>query len=937
MATSSFFSNGPAPSEEQQPQSPGEVTTSFFYGGATPPEQNTVDALIDQLNEKVAAADEDRVAAELAKTQAETAAANAALSEANTAGLADQAQDTLTAANAASASASTAASNAASSASTATTKASEASASATAAASSATAAASSASSAASSASAVASSLTNYYTKTESDGRYPALSHTHSLSDITQSGATTGQVATWSGTAWVASSPGVSAGVASFNTRTGAVVLTSADVTSALAYTPVNRAGDTMTGKLVLPQVSSSAAPINIGQGGGNTAPNTPVNGDVWMNVSDLQYRQGNTTYTVPKLSDNSTWTGNNTFSGQSTFSGQLTASGTVNFSATTNNVTVGGNLTSGAWTAGGTTGTGAITLGRSTGNQTVAIHNGATASGSTKTLTLGTGGLAGSTTSITIGSSTGTTTVAANGTWTFSSAITGDISGNAGTVTNGVYTTGSYANPAWITSLAYSKLTGAPTALSSFTNDTNFITNAGNARTAVSNNGTAVGTRRTINFIPGTNVTLSVADDSVNEKVDVTINSTGGGGGGVTSFNTRTGAVTLASSDVTTALGYTPANRAGDTLTGKLNLAAVTAAASPINLGYAAGSTVPTTPANGDMWMNSGVGFQFRAFNTTYAVATNNGDQTFSGANTFSGALTASAAVTLSATTANIALGSSLTTGTWIAGGTTGTGAITLGRSTGSQTTNIQAGATASGSTKTLNIGTGGLAGSTTTIAIGSSTGTTTVAASGTWTFGSTISGSISGNAATVTDGVYTTGSYADPAWITSLSGAKLTGTVVATNGVVTTGSYADPAWITSLAYSKLTGAPTLPSGAIVGTTDTQTLSNKTLSGAILSGGYTESVFAVTDGASVALSPTNGSIQTWAIGANRTPTAGTWAAGQSMTLMIDDTANFTITWTSMPVTWVGGTVPTLATTGFTVIQLWKVGTTIYGAITGNVA
>ena len=37
-----------------------------------------------------------------------------------------------------------------------------------------------------------------------------------------------------------------------------------------------------------------------------------------------------------------------------------------------------------------------------------------------------------------------------------------NITGNAGTVTNGVYTTGSYANPTWITSLAYSKLTGAP-------------------------------------------------------------------------------------------------------------------------------------------------------------------------------------------------------------------------------------------------------------------------------------------------------------------------------------------------------------------------------------------------------------------------------------------------------------------------------------------
>jgi hypothetical protein len=53
-------------------------------------------------------------------------------------------------------------------------------------------------------------------------------------------------------------------------------------------------------------------------------------------------------------------------------------------------------------------------------------------------------------------------------------------------------------------------------------------------------------------------------------------------------------------------------------------------------------------------------------------------------------------------------------------GGTSGTGTIILGRSTVSQQTDIQAGTTASGSTKAMNIGTSGLAGSTTNIAIGS-------------------------------------------------------------------------------------------------------------------------------------------------------------------------------------------------------------------------
>jgi len=54
-------------------------------------------------------------------------------------------------------------------------------------------------------------------------------------------------------------------------------------------------------------------------------------------------------------------------------------------------------------------------------------------------------------------------------------------------------------------------------------------------------------------------------------------------------------------------------------------------------------------------------------------------------------------------------------------------------------------------------------------------------------------------------------GSYADPAWITSLAGTKVTGNIsgnagTVTNGVYATGSYADPVWITSLAGTKVTG-----------------------------------------------------------------------------------------------------------------------------------
>ncbi len=108
------------------------------------------------------------------------------------------------------------------------------------------------------------------------------------------------------------------------------------------------------------------------------------------------------------------------------------------------------------------------------------------------------------------------------------------------------------------------------------------------------------------------------------------------------------------------------------------------------------------------------------------------------------------------------------------------------------------------------------------------------------------------------------------------------------------------------------------------------------LSGPTFNDGYTEEVFAVT-GTTPALSPTNGSIQTWTLSANSTPTAGTWAAGQSITLMVDDGTAYSVTWSSVAVTWKtdSGNAPTLNTTGFTVIQLWKVGTTIYGARVGN--
>ena len=47
----------------------------------------------------------------------------------------------------------------------------------------------------------------------------------------------------------------------------------------------------------------------------------------------------------------------------------------------------------------------------------------------------------------------------------------------------------------------------------------------------VKNSGAVVGTRKQLNFIEGTNITLTIADDAGNDQVDITIDAAGGGGG----------------------------------------------------------------------------------------------------------------------------------------------------------------------------------------------------------------------------------------------------------------------------------------------------------------------------------------------------------------------------------------------------------------------
>lgn len=69
----------------------------------------------------------------------------------------------------------------------------------------------------------------------------------------------------------------------------------------------------------------------------------------------------------------------------------------------------------------------------------------------------------------------------------------------------------------------------------------------------VQHNGTDVGTRRAINLVEGTRVTISATDDQTNDRVSVIIT-----------------AAPPVSGEITNALGYVPANRAGENFTGPI-------------------------------------------------------------------------------------------------------------------------------------------------------------------------------------------------------------------------------------------------------------------------------------------------------------------------------------------------------------------------------
>lgn len=152
---------------------------------------------------------------------------------------------------------------------------------------------------------------------------------------------------------------------------------------------------------------------------------------------------------------------------------------------------------------------------------------------------------------------------------------------------------------------------------------------------------------------------------------------------------------------------------------------------------------------------------------------------------------------------------------------------------------------------------------------------------------------------------------------LTSINGANVTGTVANATYATSAGS-----------ATSATTAGTVTTAAQPNITSVGTLTSLSVSGS-----YTAGVFALGTSGSIALDPTNGTIQTCALTGNPVFT-DSLTAGQSIVLMLTNGSSYTITWPTT--TWVtssGNVAPTL--TAASALVFWKISTTLYGAYVGS--
>jgi len=130
--------------------------------------------------------------------------------------------------------------------------------------------------------------------------------------------------------------------------------------------------------------------------------------------------------------------------------------------------------------------------------------------------------------------------------------------------------------------------------------------------------------------------------------------------------------------------------------------------------------------------------------------------------------------------------------------------------------------------------------------------------------------------------------------------------------------------------------AVTAPSGTIVGTTDTQTLSAKTLTNPTVTN-YVETPFSANSSTAITIDLTNGTVQIITLTGNATITMPTATSGKSFIMFLkqDGTGSRTVTWST--VKWPGGTNPTITATASRqdIYSFFADGTNWYGVNVGQ--